>query len=103
MRVAITINHSTILLPDDKGIQTIIRALAKGQRALDYNGYKNEIVLLQDEAPVTISVVYVRDDATVRIYEPKKEATAEAVETIFTTAKRVSGGRPMLALVAGGA
>lgn len=77
MKVLLTIGYTDILLPDETGVQNIMKTLARGIN-VDSRIYKNEIHLKDEEgsvlkvemAMVNNKVKFMRDDVEVTTAAP---------------------------------
>lgn len=88
--IVLTVNYVSILLPDDTGLQAILRALTKGLVCRDHL-YKGELVICK-EPSVRVEVATVPRGTTI-VHEDVDDAP-----TVPT--KRLVEDRPLLATVA---
>lgn len=72
--ILLKVGCETILLPDDKGVATIIKALARGRLVYDRTYARpSQIVLLRRELEVGMSVVPRGTRAVAEDYQPTPE------------------------------
>lgn len=80
MKVLLTVGHTTILLPDDSGITTVMKALSRGvcvydltyQGEIEYTGELNvEMKLVRGDVKLTGKPKAEREPKQLRLNAPK--------------------------------
>lgn len=66
MKVLLKVGHSQYLLPDDSGLQTVIKALSRAIPVYDYTYRRDDPHLEIDPEPQEVSVKYIPNKTPIR-------------------------------------
>lgn len=105
MKVLITIGHTHILLPDDAGLPTIMKALARGVECQDMRYSCSQKIMLRE--PVSVKTEYITGQVKFEKDERYEQMCRDAREQVRrdqASAKtiEIGEGHPVLRLGAGG-
>ena len=85
MRVLLKVGWSTYLLPNDNGLQTVVKALSAGLHCNDQSYLKDPSVEV-DPDPMEVSIKYLSGKTKIRFKGSIEEEPAEILRLIAPTA-----------------
>lgn len=84
MKVLLKVGYSSFLLPNDTGLQSVIKALSSALHCNDYS-YRPDKHIQVDPEPVEVSVKYLPANTKLRIKGRFEEEPAEQLRLVAPT------------------